>query len=135
MDLTLLPKRHQACFRCRSYDLVSDAKAGDVVCRGRGEIQRDRIIDMTDEVRAYDDDSNKKRESRTSGRAEGGLRPSKTVFVGGSSSVAGSYCTSLNRIAEKTEQTEDRMAGILAGQIEKICNVLNLSPHLVVSIA
>jgi hypothetical protein len=128
-----LPQRLQACFRCRGRDLITHLDAGDVVCRSCGEIQRDRIIDNTDEVRSYlDDDSNKDRESRTSGIPErNGLRGSsfKTMFVNGGSSArgGGDYCSSLNRSTEMLERADERMAGLLASHIEKVCNSLKLT--------
>jgi len=121
------------CRRCRSRDLLADLKTGDVVCRGCGEIQRDRIIDSSDEVRKFgEDDSTRKRESRTSGLSDGGLRPVSTVFVSGSSRTQSAYCSSLNRSTELAEGAEDKMAAILASHIEKMCSSLNLSRHILV---
>ena len=127
------PAREPLCHRCAGRDLVTDLKTGDVVCRGCGEIQHDRVIDRSDEVRTFsEDDSNKLRESRTSGIPENGLRPNKTVFVGGSARVGSAYCSSLNRSTELTERAEEKTAAVLASHIEKICNALNLSRHVMV---
>ena len=120
------------CRRCGASDTIVDIKAGDVICRSCGEVQIDRLIDQSDETRSYcDDDSNKKRESRTSGLPEGSSS-GETLFQGGSHKVESSYCSSLNRCMFMTESAEDQTLANLTRRIRDICGSLNISRRITV---
>lgn len=121
------------CRRCGGSDTIVDLKAGDVICRGCGEVQMARLIDNTDETRTFaDDDSNKKRESRTSGLPEG-CASGETVFQGGSHRVENNYCSSLNRCTFLTESAEDQTQSNLMRRIRDISGALNISKRMTVS--
>lgn len=54
------------CGTCSSGDVVLDYFAGDIVCRGCGNVISSKIIDEGDETRVYADDIRHK-ETRSSG--------------------------------------------------------------------
>ena len=124
------------CHRCRSTDTIIDKSAGDVVCRGCGEVVLDRLIDNSNEERSFcDDDSNKKRESRTSGLPEEGKLTgtgSRTQFVSGIGGVKNEYTASLNRSIELTATVEDRTSLALAAKINEITQSLNVTDNITV---
>lgn len=127
------PRKYAICYRCKSTDVITDIKAGDVICRSCGEIQSDRIIDNSNEERQYlDEDSSKKHESRTSGIPDSSLASTDTMFVSGSGRVENSYCSSLNRSMHMTEDSKQKTAAILAHRIEEIGNALHVSKHIMV---
>jgi len=116
--------------------VVIDVTRGDVVCRKCGEVQNIRVIDTQDEVRQFlDDDSNKKRESRTSGLPEEGKLTgagSRTQFVSGIGGVKNEYTASLNRSIELTATVEDRTSLALAAKINEITQSLNVTDNITV---
>jgi len=106
------------------------------VCRKCGEVQNIRVIDTQDEVRQFlDDDSNKKRESRTSGETEEGKLTgagSRTQFVSGVGGFKTAYTAGLNRSIELTATVEDKTSLALAAKINEITRSLNVTDNITV---
>jgi len=116
------------CFRCSSTDLVTDVKAGDIICRSCGEVQSDRLIDARSEVLYYaEDSSNKVREARSSGK-ESDASSSSTIFVGGNEKVR----EALNRSSQMSEKQSDRVRFNVCEQMRTIAYTLNLNRHITV---
>lgn len=112
---------YSTCFRCGSADLVLDYQAGDVICRGCGEVINDRVIDEGNEVKFYMDDDNPYKTSRTSGLSEtiGSLQ---TAFVTNSEG----FKRTLERAQRLSSDKKELQALANMNIVSEMCSKMNL---------
>ncbi|KAM3578020.1 hypothetical protein VYU27_000122 [Nannochloropsis oceanica] len=76
----------ETCTKCRSLDIITDHRSGDVICRGCGEVQAERLVDEGAEWNRYDDNDGKGDPSRVGGELGG---TASRIWGGSSASMPG----------------------------------------------
>jgi len=106
-----------------------DYRAGDVICRNCGHVIGGRMIDESDETRAYAEDS-KKKETRSSGMKEDAIGANSILLFGGGENGRSSLERAQRCMIDKLE----RKVSIIRSSLIELCSKMNISKAIQVVI-
>lgn len=125
----------QFCFRCANSDLVLDNKAGDLICRQCGEVQKGRLIN-DEEVGNYpgdEADGKKQQLNRSSGEGDSVMND-RFRFEGAGKSVSEENLQSLQRSSLDTRCRRELDVTLVMKACDDIHYAMNLPKQMMVSL-
>ena len=120
-----------SCYRCHEKRLILDYQSGDIICCNCGEIISDRIIDESNEVHVYENDTSTKKSSRSSGLSDS-IGCYQTTFVS-SNSNNNNLVQSLERAQKLSADPKEQKVLMHLSLVNETCSKMNLSTSIKVS--